>query len=128
RHGLLTPLPSISPRHTPHVPLKIRGCCFMGQFLPALPADLVPIAGGEHAASRSGHASRPVASSAQRFGHLSSSRLGYGPPAMKALLLSRRLRRTARDVFGWRRLRAPQLRAARALLRGRDALVILPTG
>ena len=47
---------------------------------------------------------------------------------MNDLLLSWRLRRTARAVFGWRRLRVPQLRAAQALLRGRDALVILPTG
>ena len=31
-------------------------------------------------------------------------------------------------VFGWRGLRPAQLRAIRALMRGRDALVILPTG
>jgi ATP-dependent DNA helicase RecQ len=47
---------------------------------------------------------------------------------MKDLLLSWRLRRAAKDVFGWRKLRPAQLRAMRALLRGRDALVILPTG
>jgi ATP-dependent DNA helicase RecQ len=47
---------------------------------------------------------------------------------MDDLLLSWRLRRTARTVFGWRDLRPPQLRAIRALMRGRDALVVLPTG
>jgi ATP-dependent DNA helicase RecQ len=47
---------------------------------------------------------------------------------MRELLRARRLRRTARDVFGWDRLRPPQLRAMRALLRRRDALVVLPTG
>jgi ATP-dependent DNA helicase RecQ len=39
-----------------------------------------------------------------------------------------RLRRAARRLFGWRTLRAGQLDAMRALLRGRDALVVLPTG
>jgi ATP-dependent DNA helicase RecQ len=47
---------------------------------------------------------------------------------MGALLIGRRLRRTARTVFGWSRLRPAQIRAMRALLRGRDALVVLPTG
>jgi ATP-dependent DNA helicase RecQ len=44
------------------------------------------------------------------------------------LFPSLRLRYAARRHFGWRRLRAGQLAAMRALLRGRDALVILPTG
>jgi ATP-dependent DNA helicase RecQ len=39
-----------------------------------------------------------------------------------------RLRRAARRQFGWDRLRPAQLGAARALLAGRDALVVLPTG
>src|ERR1700738_1644216 len=47
---------------------------------------------------------------------------------MKQLLLTWRLRRTAKSVFGWRKLRPAQLRAMRALMRRRDALVILPTG
>src|SRR5947208_685554 len=51
---------------------------------------------------------------------------------MKDLLrtwrLTRRLRRTARDTFGFDRLRPAQLTAMRAILRGRDALVVLPTG
>src|SRR5258706_8066536 len=47
---------------------------------------------------------------------------------MKELLLTWRLRRTAKTVFGWRKLRPPQLRAMRALMRRRDALVVLPTG
>ncbi|MGN9913022.1 RecQ family ATP-dependent DNA helicase [Phytohabitans sp. LJ34] len=44
------------------------------------------------------------------------------------LPLSRRLRRAARTHFGWRRLRPGQLAPMRAVLRGRDALVVLPTG
>jgi ATP-dependent DNA helicase RecQ len=47
---------------------------------------------------------------------------------MNDLLLTWRLRRTARTLFGWHRLRRAQLRAMRAIMRGRDALVILPTG
>jgi ATP-dependent DNA helicase RecQ len=43
-------------------------------------------------------------------------------------LHSWRLRRAARQHFGWRTLRAGQLDAMRALLKGRDALVVLPTG
>jgi ATP-dependent DNA helicase RecQ len=39
-----------------------------------------------------------------------------------------RLRRAARRHFGWSSLRAGQLPAMKALLRGRDALVVLPTG
>ena len=41
---------------------------------------------------------------------------------------SLRLRRAARQHFGWRTLREGQLAAMRAILRGRDTLVILPTG
>jgi len=41
---------------------------------------------------------------------------------------SMKLRRAARRNFGWRALRTGQLAAMRAVLRGRDALVILPTG
>jgi ATP-dependent DNA helicase RecQ len=41
---------------------------------------------------------------------------------------SLRLRRAARRHFGWRSLRPGQLTAMRALLRRRDALVVLPTG
>jgi ATP-dependent DNA helicase RecQ len=47
---------------------------------------------------------------------------------MKDLLLTWRLRRRAASVFGWDTLRPQQLRAMRALLRGRDAMVVLPTG
>jgi ATP-dependent DNA helicase RecQ len=47
---------------------------------------------------------------------------------MKDLLLTWRLRRRAKSVFGWSALRPEQLRAMRAILRGHDALVILPTG
>ncbi len=41
---------------------------------------------------------------------------------------SLRLRRAARQNFGWRSLRDGQLAAMRTVLRGRDALVILSTG
>src|SRR5258705_12255708 len=47
---------------------------------------------------------------------------------MRALLNGWRLRRTARTVFGWQKLRPAQVRAMRALLRRRDAVVVLPTG
>ena len=40
----------------------------------------------------------------------------------------RALRRLARERFGWSRLRAGQLEAATALVGGRDALVVMPTG
>ncbi len=44
------------------------------------------------------------------------------------LFPSLRLRRAAYRYFGWSTLRTGQLDAMRALLRGRDALVVLPTG
>jgi ATP-dependent DNA helicase RecQ len=47
---------------------------------------------------------------------------------LKLPLHARRLRRAARTVFGWRKLRPGQLIAMRALMRRRDALVVLPTG
>ncbi|WP_328421577.1 RecQ family ATP-dependent DNA helicase [Micromonospora sp. NBC_00389] len=47
---------------------------------------------------------------------------------MMLIFRSLRLRRAARRHFGWQKLRATQLRAMRALLAGRDALVVLPTG
>ncbi len=47
---------------------------------------------------------------------------------MRDLFSGWRLRRTARSVFGWRTLRPAQVRAMRALMRQRDAVVVLPTG
>jgi ATP-dependent DNA helicase RecQ len=47
---------------------------------------------------------------------------------MKLLLHSPRLRRAARQHFGWRTLRPQQLAPMRAVLKRRDALVVLPTG
>jgi ATP-dependent DNA helicase RecQ len=41
---------------------------------------------------------------------------------------ARALRAAARDHFGWSTLRPAQLAAMRALMRGRDALVVLPSG
>jgi ATP-dependent DNA helicase RecQ len=38
------------------------------------------------------------------------------------------IRRTARDRFGWRQLRPGQVEAVRALLKGNDVLVVMPTG
>ncbi|GAA4630980.1 RecQ family ATP-dependent DNA helicase [Actinoallomurus vinaceus] len=40
----------------------------------------------------------------------------------------RRLQRTAREVFDWRRLRPGQTEAMQALLQGHDVLVVMPTG
>src|SRR5690349_13172791 len=48
--------------------------------------------------------------------------------ALTLLPLSIRLRRAARRHFGWRRLRSGQLTAMRAVLKRRDAVVVLPTG
>src|SRR5215211_5220230 len=48
--------------------------------------------------------------------------------ALTLLPLSIRLRRAARRHFGWRALRAGQLAAMRAVMKRRDALVVLPTG
>ncbi|MDI1464633.1 RecQ family ATP-dependent DNA helicase [Catellatospora sp. KI3] len=47
---------------------------------------------------------------------------------MMIFFRSLRLRRAARSHFGWDRLRPAQLDAMRPLLRGRDAVVVLPTG
>jgi ATP-dependent DNA helicase RecQ len=41
---------------------------------------------------------------------------------------SRRLRRTARRVFGWQQLRPAQLTAMKAVMKGRDVLAVMPTG
>jgi ATP-dependent DNA helicase RecQ len=38
------------------------------------------------------------------------------------------IRRTARDRFGWRKLRPGQLDAVQALIKGQDVLVVMPTG
>jgi ATP-dependent DNA helicase RecQ len=38
------------------------------------------------------------------------------------------IRRTARDRFGWSRLRPGQVEAVTALVKGRDVLVVMPTG
>ena len=47
---------------------------------------------------------------------------------MKFPLHSIRLRRAARQHFGWRSLRPGQLAAMKAVMKRRDALVVLPTG
>jgi ATP-dependent DNA helicase RecQ len=47
---------------------------------------------------------------------------------MKLPVYGPRLRRVARQQFGWPRLRPGQLKPMRAVLRRRDALVVLPTG
>ncbi|WP_327233644.1 RecQ family ATP-dependent DNA helicase [Streptomyces sp. NBC_01317] len=41
---------------------------------------------------------------------------------------SRRLQRSAREVFGWERLRPEQLLAMEAVMERRDTLVVMPTG
>ncbi|MET9223707.1 RecQ family ATP-dependent DNA helicase [Streptomyces sp. NPDC003300] len=41
---------------------------------------------------------------------------------------ARRLRRCARDVFGWPSLRPPQLEAMKAVMRHQDVMVVMPTG
>jgi ATP-dependent DNA helicase RecQ len=41
---------------------------------------------------------------------------------------ARRLRRCAREVFGWPSLRPPQLEAMKAVMRRKDVIVVMPTG
>jgi ATP-dependent DNA helicase RecQ len=48
--------------------------------------------------------------------------------AARGLMAPRQLRKVARDHFGYTSLRPNQLDAMRAVLAGRDALVVLPTG
>src|SRR5215218_10205595 len=48
--------------------------------------------------------------------------------AARGLMAPRQLRTVARDRFGYTQLRPNQLDAMRAVLSGRDALVVLPTG
>ncbi|MEH1016094.1 RecQ family ATP-dependent DNA helicase [Micromonospora sp. CPCC 206060] len=47
---------------------------------------------------------------------------------MTSPLNATRLRRAARNLFGWHSLRPHQLAAMRAVMKRRDALVVLPTG
>lgn len=53
---------------------------------------------------------------------------GYLRPSMKLSTHSMTLRRAARSLFGWKALRPNQLAAMRAVMKRRDALVVLPTG
>ncbi|WP_339135222.1 RecQ family ATP-dependent DNA helicase [Streptomyces sp. f51] len=52
------------------------------------------------------------------------AKVGY----FKTRSLRRRLRRCAREVFGWERLRPSQLDAMTAVMEGRDTIVVMPTG
>jgi ATP-dependent DNA helicase RecQ len=45
-----------------------------------------------------------------------------------SLFVARRLRRVARVAFGWDELRPGQLTAMKAVMRRRDAMVVMPTG
>ncbi|HEV7961384.1 MAG TPA: DEAD/DEAH box helicase, partial [Actinoplanes sp.] len=47
---------------------------------------------------------------------------------MKLPIYGPRLRKVARQLFGWPSLRAGQFKPMRAVLRRRDVLVVLPTG
>ncbi|MFJ8990720.1 RecQ family ATP-dependent DNA helicase [Streptomyces sp. NPDC102279] len=51
-------------------------------------------------------------------------KVGY----FKTRSLRKRLRRCAREVFGWERLRPSQLDAMTAVMEGRDTIVVMPTG
>src|SRR3954469_13927642 len=54
--------------------------------------------------------------------------MGHNGRSMKLPVYGPRLRRVARQQFGWPSLRPGQLKPMRAVLRRRDALVVLPTG
>src|SRR5690242_13969727 len=71
---------------------------------------------------------RSAGCSAERNSCLPVTSVGHHGRAMKLSLYGQRLRRVARHHFGWPSLRPGQFRPMRAVLRRRDALVILPTG
>src|SRR3954464_12364652 len=71
---------------------------------------------------------RSAGCSAERNSCLPVTLLGHHGRAMKLSMYGSRLRRVARRHFGWPSLRPGQFRPMRAVLRRRDALVILPTG
>lgn len=48
--------------------------------------------------------------------------------SLRTRSLKSRLRRCAREVFGWERLRPAQLAAMTAVMEGRDTIVVMPTG
>src|SRR3954454_12967860 len=54
--------------------------------------------------------------------------MGHNGRSMKLPVYGPRLRRVAREQFGWPSLRPGQFKPMRAVLRRRDALVVLPTG
>jgi ATP-dependent DNA helicase RecQ len=54
--------------------------------------------------------------------------MGHNGRSMKLPVYGPRLRRVARQQFGWPSLRPGQFKPMRAVLRRRDALVVLPTG
>jgi ATP-dependent DNA helicase RecQ len=54
--------------------------------------------------------------------------MGHNARLMKLPVYGPRLRRVARQQFGWPSLRPGQFKPMRAVLRRRDALVVLPTG
>ena len=56
------------------------------------------------------------------------ARVGHNGRSMKLPIYGPRLRKVARRHFGWSSLRPGQLKPMRAVLRRRDALVVLPTG
>jgi ATP-dependent DNA helicase RecQ len=76
--------------------------------------------GGRRGTVWCGHAVHPT--------HLADLHTGNRTRVLSIRPNSVRLRRAARRLFGWRRLREGQLAAMRAVLARRDALVILPTG
>src|SRR3954454_24875353 len=54
--------------------------------------------------------------------------MGHNGRSMKLPVYGPRLRRVAREQFGWPSLRPGQFKPMRAVLRRRDALVVMPTG
>ena len=75
--------------------------------------------------SAAGWVNATAASTRDGFG---ADRVGYLRPSMKLSTHSTTLRRAARSLFGWTALRPNQLAAMRAVMKRRDALVVLPTG
>ncbi len=50
------------------------------------------------------------------------------PTSAAASTVARDLKRTAREAYGWERLRPGQLEAMQSVMAGRDTLAVMPTG
>ncbi len=118
--------PPSPPRHAvlpgyvhPYAPEPARsGADGRGPHLPrnrnSLPSGTFPSLSGVHDAELTGERRQEC--------HACQGRI------LQTRSIRRRLRRCAREVFGWERLRPSQLDAMTAVMEGRDTIVVMPTG